>query len=238
MTVAPAEERAPASPCELLIVGSGGFARETAEAVRALNAQRPAWLLRGFLDDDPDRHGETVGGLPVLGPVELVGERSEAAVVIATGRPDNYVSRRLIADRLDLDDERYATIVHPAASVGETCRVGAGSILLAHVDLTADVVIGRHVAVMPQVVAPHDTEVGDFATLTSGVRVGGGCLISEGAYVGSGACLLQGIEVGPWAMVGMGSVVTRDVPAARLWHGAPARDEGNAPLPGGVAPAP
>lgn len=238
MSVPPAEERAPTPPRELLIVGSGGFAREAAEAVRALNAQRPTWTLRGFLDDDPDRHGETVGGLPVLGPAELVCERPEAAVVIATGRPDNYVSRRLIADRLDLDDERYATIVHPAASVGETCRVGAGSILLAHVDLTADVVIGRHVAAMPQVVVPHDAKVGDFATLTSGVRVGGGCRISEGAYVGSGACLLQGIEVGPWAMVGMGSVVTRDVPGSRLWHGAPARDEGAAPLPGGHAPAP
>jgi len=237
MSVAPPEERAPASPRELLIVGSGGFAREAAEAVRALNAERPTWLPRGFLDDDPDRHGETIGGLPVLGPIELVHQRPEAAVAIATGRPDNYVSRRLIADRLGLDDERYATIVHPTASVGTTCRIGAGSILLAHADLTADVVVGRHVAVMPQVVIPHDTRVGDFATLTSGVRVGGGCLISEGAYVGSGACLLQGIEVGPWAMVGMGSVATRDVPAARLWRGAPARDEGAAPLPDGQAPS-
>lgn len=230
------QEGTASSPRDLLLIGSGGFAREAAEAVRALNAHRPTWNLLGFLDDNPERQGETVGGLPVLGPVELVHERAEAAVAIATGRPDNYVSRRLIADRLALEETRYATIVHPTATVGETCQIGAGSILLAHADLTADVTVGRHVAVMPQVVIPHDTSIGDFATLTSGVRLGGSCRVGEGAYIGSGACLLQEIEVGPWAMVGMGSVVTRDIPPARLWKGTPARDAGEAPLPGGQPP--
>jgi sugar O-acyltransferase (sialic acid O-acetyltransferase NeuD family) len=224
-------------PRPLLIVGCGGLAREAAEAVRALNAARPRWLLRGFLDDDPSRRGTEVGGLPVLGPTGLAHEHPEAAVAIATGRPDNYVSRRAIADRLQLDESRYATIVHPTATVGDTCSVGPGSILLAHVDLTADVSIGAHVAVMPQVVVPHDTYVGDFVTIASGVRVGGSCRLGEGAYVGAGACLRQELRVGQWAMVGMGSVLTRDVPPARLWRGVPARDEGEAPLPGGVVPA-
>ena len=216
---------------ELLLVGSGGFARETAEAVRALNAVQPRWLLRGFLDDNDELHGEMVGGLPILGPVEMVHDHPDAAVVITTGRPDNYVSRRLLYRRLGLHDERYATIVHPMASIGETCQLGPGSVLLAHATLTADVTIGSHVAVMPQVVIPHDARVDDFATLASGVRVGGGCHIAEGAYIGSGACLRQELVVEPWAMVGMGAVVTRDVPCERLWRGVPASDAGPAPLP-------
>jgi sugar O-acyltransferase (sialic acid O-acetyltransferase NeuD family) len=161
----------------------------------------------------------------------MVHDHPDAAVVITTGRPDNYVSRRLLCERLGLPDERYATIAHPLASIGATCQLGHGSVLLAHVVLTADVSIGSHVAVMPQVVIPHDARVDDFATLASGVRVGGGCQIAEGAYIGSGACLRQELAVGPWAMVGMGAVVTRDVPSERLWCGVPARDVGHAPLP-------
>jgi sugar O-acyltransferase (sialic acid O-acetyltransferase NeuD family) len=222
---------------QLLLVGAGGFARETAEAVHALNQIRPAWLLRGFLDDDPARHGARFGGVPVLGPAELVHDMPDAAVAICTGRPDDYASRRRIAGRLGLDDHRYATIVHPTATVGASCRVGPGSVLLAHADLTADVVLGRHVAVMPQVVLPHDVHVGDWATLASGVRVGGGCRVGEGAYLGAGALVRERLAIGPWAMVGMGAVVTRDVPAERLWFGAPARDVSRAPLPvaGGLA---
>ena len=216
----------------LLLVGASGFARETAEAVRAVNATTPTWRLLGYLDDDPARHGSLVGGLPVLGPIEAVDAHPRAQVVLCTGRPDNYASRRRLAERLGLSDDRYATVIHPTASIGSSCRVGAGSVLLAHVDLTADVVVGRHVAVMPQVVLTHDVHVDDFATLASGVRVGGGCHIETGSYVGSGACVRERLTVGERALVGMGAIVTRDVPTARLWVGAPARDVSPAPLPG------
>lgn len=216
---------------ELFILGAGGFSRETAEAVRAVNAVTPTWRLRGFLDDSPALDGASVGGMPVLGPIDRIHDHPDAAVVVTTGRPDNYVSRKLIVERLGLADERYATIIHPTATVGDTCGVGVGSVLLAHTDLTADVVVGHHVAVMPQVVLPHDVRVDDYATLASGVRVGGACHVCEGAYIGSGACLREAITIGERAMIAMAAVVTRDVPAERLWLGAPARDVDRAPLP-------
>lgn len=219
---------------DLVLIGSGGFGRETAAAVTAANSVEQTWRLRGFLDDSPDLAGSTVGGVPVLGPIAAIDDFPDAAVVITTGRPDNYVSRPLIAARLGLDDERYATLIHPSAMVGAGCRVGPGSVLLGHVDLTTDVAVGAHVAVMPQVVLPHDTVVGDFATIASGVQVGGGCQVAEGAYIGSGACLRQGLRVGIRAMIGMGAIVTRDVPDERLWCGVPARDSGRAPIPAAV----
>jgi sugar O-acyltransferase (sialic acid O-acetyltransferase NeuD family) len=219
---------------DLLIVGAGGFARETAEAVHAVNAVRPTWRLLGYLDDDPVRHGEAVGGLAVLGPADAVHEHPHAAVLICAGRPSNYVIRRKLAARLGLDEDRYATVVHPTATVGRSCRIGRGSVLLAHVDVTADVVIGRFTAVMPQAILTHDVRVADWATLAAAVRVGGGCEIGSEAYIGSGACLREGVAIGPRAMVGMGAVVVDDVPPERLWYGSPARDRGPAPLPEGL----
>ena len=49
--------------------------------------------------------------------------------------------------------------------------------LLAHVALTADVLIVTHVAVMPQAVLTHDDTVRDYATIASGVRLGGGVTV-------------------------------------------------------------
>jgi sugar O-acyltransferase (sialic acid O-acetyltransferase NeuD family) len=216
---------------DLLLVGASGFARETAEAVFALNSGDPSWHLLGFLDDDASRHGTSIHGVPVLGPIEQVHDHPDAAVVLCTGRPDDYVSRRRIAERLRLAEERYATIVHPTAVVGASCRIGAGSVVLSHADLTADVVVGRHVEIMPHVVLTHDVQVDDWATIASGVLVGSTCRIGCGAYLGSGARMREGISVGERAMVGMGAIVTRDVPAERLWFGAPAKDVSRAPLP-------
>jgi sugar O-acyltransferase (sialic acid O-acetyltransferase NeuD family) len=222
-------------PRPLLIVGAGGFARETAEAVRACNDASPTWQLLGFLDDNPELLGAVVSGVPVVGPVDAVHDHPDAAVLVCTGRPDNYVSRPLLVARLDLPDERYATVVHPTATVSSTSRIGIGSVLLAHVDLTVDVRVGRHVAVMPQCVLTHDVRIDDFATLASGVRLGGGTHIAEGAYLGSGVAVREGRTIGIRAMVGMGALVTRDVPDERLWFGVPARDAGRAPVPAPAA---
>jgi len=212
----------------LLVVGAGGFARETAEAVRALD---DGFELAGFLDDNPELHGRTVGGAPVLGPVDAVHDDPDAAVVVCVGRPDAYAARRVIVSRLGLPAERYATVIHPTASVGSTCTIGAGSVLLAHVTHTADVVVGEHVAIMPQTVLTHDVRVDDHATLASGVRLGGGVHVGAGAYLASGVLVREGLSIGAWSMVGMGSLVTCDVPAERVWFGSPARDVRRAPLP-------
>ncbi len=222
---------------ELLLVGAGGLGREAAEAARAANTVGPTWKLLGFLDDDHAKHGQVIAGLPVLGPAEAVHDYPRAQILLCPGRPDNYTSRQVLADRLGMDDCRYATVVHPSATLGTTCLVGPGSVLLAHVDLTAGVTVGRHVVVMPQVVLTHDVRVDDFATVASGVRLGGACHIGSGAYIGSGACLREGIRVGDLAMVGMGAVVTRDVPPKRMWFGVPARDVSRASLPESVLEA-
>jgi sugar O-acyltransferase (sialic acid O-acetyltransferase NeuD family) len=219
------------APQPLILIGAGGLAREAAEAVRAVNAARATWTLLGYLDDDPAKHGRLIGGLPVLGPVDGLEKYPDARVVLCVVRPDNYVARSRLATRLGVDAERYATVIHPTASIGSTCQVGAGCVVLAHAALTADVAVDRHVVIMPQVVLTHDVQVGDFATLASGARLGGSSRIEQGAYIGSGACIREGLTVGERAMVGMGAVVTHDVPPERLWVGCPARDVSRAPLP-------
>jgi sugar O-acyltransferase (sialic acid O-acetyltransferase NeuD family) len=202
---------------DLLIVGAGGFARETASAASAAGLR-----TLGFVDDDPALHGTVRSGLPVLGPVDSV-LKSDAAVVVCVGNPRNFTARRRIVERLGLPADRYATVVHPSADVGLGSSVGPGSVLLAGTVLTADVVVGAHVAVMPQAVLTHDDRVGDYVTIASGVRLGGGAVLSPGAYVGAGALIREGVTVGDWSLVGMGSVVLRDVPPGEVWAGNPAQ---------------
>jgi sugar O-acyltransferase (sialic acid O-acetyltransferase NeuD family) len=208
---------------ELVVVGAGGFGRETVEAVRALNAVGARWQLAGYLDDDPARHGTVIDGVAVLGGTDELDTMTDVSVVVCTGRPDNYVSRPRIVETLGLPPERYATIIHPSASVSTTSRIGSGTVLLAHTVLTAAVTVGAHVAIMPHVVLTHDDVIGDFATMASGVRLGGGVHIGRCAYVGAGALVREDRSIGPGALVGMGAVVTRDVPPYEVWAGVPAR---------------
>lgn len=208
---------------DLVIVGAGGFARETASAVASINEATPTFRLLGYLDDNEALHGTYRTGVEIIGGLAALADLPDADVVVCVGNPRDYTSRQRLVRRLDLPAARYATIVHPTASVGAGSTVGPGSVLLAGVVLTADATVGSHVAVMPHAVLTHDDEVGDFVTIASGVRVGGSAVVSEGAYLGSGALLREGAHIGEWAQVGMGSVVLGDVPAGQVWVGAPAR---------------
>jgi sugar O-acyltransferase (sialic acid O-acetyltransferase NeuD family) len=185
----------------------------------------------GFVDDDPALHDTVRSGLPILGDVGSVAGMSDAAVVVCVGNPRNYAARQRIVERLGLPEQRYATVVHPSAAIGAGSVVGRGSVLLAGAVLTADVTVGSHVAVMPQAVLTHDDQVGDYATIASGVRLGGGVVLESGAYVGAGALIREGVTVGAWSLIGMGSVLLRDVPPGQIWAGNPAHLLRNADLP-------
>lgn len=222
----PRDLSAHAAPEPLVLIGSGGFGRETVEVVRAINdarGTRARWDLLGFLDDDPARWGEEIGGTTVIGGIgELVG-RPDTRVVVCTGHPANFGSKRRIVERLALPADRYAVLVHPAAVVPASCRPGPGSVVLAGAVFTADVAVGSHVAVMPHAVLTHDDRVDDYAILAAGVRLAGGVRVCEGAYLGSGCLIRENRTIGRGALVGMGAVVTSDVPAGEVWAGTPAR---------------
>ena len=207
----------------LLLIGAGGLAREVLAAVEAVNRAAAQWAVMGVLDDDPRRHGQRLDGVPVLGPTELVSQHEDAAVVLCTASSRNQASRKRIAERLALPDDRYATVVHPAASIAGGTLLGAGSVFLAFVAVTAPQEIGRHVVVMPHVTITHDDRIDGYVTFASRVALSGGVSVGETAYLGSGALVREGLSIGAGALIGMGAVVLDHVPPSEVWVGTPAR---------------
>jgi sugar O-acyltransferase (sialic acid O-acetyltransferase NeuD family) len=206
----------------LVLVGAGGLGRETADLVAAINAVEPTWDLLGFLDDDPRLEGASVAGLPVLGPISMAVTLG-ASVAICTASPGVGCSRPGLVERLGLAAHLRPSLVHPSASLSRSTTLGPGCIVLAGAVATAQVRLGAHVVVMPQVVLTHDDVIGDYATLASGVCLGGAVRLAREAYVGAGARVREGLTIGPAALVGMGAVVLEDVPGGEVWVGVPAR---------------
>lgn len=211
------------APRRLLLIGAGGFARETLELVRAVNRAAPTWEVVGLLDDNRRLHGRLIHGVSVIGPTEAVHDDPVTFVTASVASPNDPMRRLALVSRLELPAERYATLIHPAAIVPQSASIGPGSVLHALTVLTADVELGAHVAVMPTVVLTHDDVVRDGVTFGAGACIAGGVTIGRGAYIGSGALIREQVVVGAGAVVGMGAVVTRTVPAGEVWVGAPAR---------------
>jgi UDP-3-O-[3-hydroxymyristoyl] glucosamine N-acyltransferase len=121
--------------------------------------------LLGFLDDDPDRHGAEVAGLPVLGGVDWLTRRDDVAVVPAIGSP---ARRAALLARLVALGVPLATVVHPSATVGPRTTIAAGAIVCPAVVLTCDVRIGRGAIVNYGAMIGHDGVVGEAAFIAPG----------------------------------------------------------------------
>lgn len=200
----------------LLLLAASGLAREVAAAAQT------EYGVVGILDDNPDLQGDYVGGIPVLGGIELAAHRQEALLVcVGSGAARRRMVWRL--RDLGITDDRYATIIDDSVRVPSGCSVDHGSILLANTVLTTNVTIGSHVVVMPNVTLTHDNVLEDYATVTSGVSLGGSVIVGEASYLGMNASVRQNVWVGAGAVVGMGAVLLTDVPAGETWVGVPAR---------------
>jgi sugar O-acyltransferase (sialic acid O-acetyltransferase NeuD family) len=210
------------TPVPVLIVGAGGFGGETASLLAALE-EEGTYTAAGFADDSAELQGRSLAGVPILGPIEIARDLVTLGVVVTVGNPRRFDAKEAIVEHLDLDDDRYVTLIHPTASIGTQVSIGRGTVILAGCVVTQGVTIGRHVALMPNVVLTHDDDVGDFAILGAGVRLGGGVKVGRGAYIGSGASIRESTAIGPGAMIGMGAVVVDDVPQGEIWAGVPAR---------------
>lgn len=208
-------------PRPLLFVGAGGLGREALAAVRA--AADPRWAPLGFLDDNVALVGKMYDGLPVLGLTGDVDLFPEAALVLCVASAADPGGRRALADRLDLHPDRYACVVHPAASIADGTAFGPGGIFLAGTTITAPQRVGAHVVAMPHVVLTHDDHVGDFVTLATGVKLSGFVTVDQTAYLGAGSMVRQLVRIGAGAVVGMGAVVLNDIAPFEVWAGNPAR---------------
>jgi len=208
---------------ELIIVGAGGFSRQIAELVEDLNAEDAKWNLLGFLDDNPRIHGTKIFGYPVLGPVESAAAHSSARFIVGIANHRNPLVRSPIVERLGLQPERFATLVHPSARISHRARAGRGTAVMENVVVSHNVVIGDHVLISPGCVLGHDAVVGDFATFAAQVGVSGSVYIGKGAYLGGHSVVLQELRIGEGALVGIGAVVFSSVPAGVTVFGNPAR---------------
>lgn len=121
------------------------------------------------------------------------------------------------------DDTRIGSFVEiqKGAKVGARCKISSHSFICEGVTLEDGVFIGHGVMFTndryPKATGP------DGQLQTSGDWNCQRTLIKRGASIGSGSTLLGGITVGENAIVGAGSVVTRNVPPNTTVVGNPAR---------------
>ena len=210
---------------KLVILGTGGTCRDILDTVLDLNAAegKTGFECIGFLDDDRALWGTEVQGVPVLGPLSSAAGMADCVFVNGIGSPGNFQRKAAIIAGTGLPLDRFATLVHPTASVSRSAQLGRGVVIFQHVTVTTNVRIGDHVTILPNTVISHDDWIGDYTSIAGGVCISGGVRVGRSCYLGTGSTLKPGIVIGDGSLVGMGSVVLHTVEPDCVVVGNPAR---------------
>ena len=111
--------------------------------------------------------------------------------------------------------------IQKGAAVGRSCKISSHSFICEGVTIEDEVFVGHNVTFINDLYPRATCQNGELQTEADWqVKP---TLVKRGASIGSSATILAGITVGEFALVGAGSVVTKDVPAYSVVAGNPAR---------------
>jgi acetyltransferase-like isoleucine patch superfamily enzyme len=111
--------------------------------------------------------------------------------------------------------------IQKGARIGKNCKISSHTFICEGVTVEDNVFIAHNVTFINDLYPRSTTQGGALQTEEDWVCLK--TLVKKGASIGSSATLLCGVTVGENAIVGAGSVVTKDVPPDTIVAGNPAR---------------
>ena len=207
------------------VFGAGGYGREVMPLARSqIKKEGKSADSLFFVIDTPET--EWVNGTRILSLKEFL--RLDAKIKYLTCAVADSKARKNLNDRLMNAKILDWTVMAENCVVMDRVKIGLGSIISPFVTITSNVTIGVGFHANLYSYVGHDCEIGDYVTFAPGVKCNGNVEIEDHVYVGAGAIIRPGradrpLTIGESAIIGMGSVVTKDIPPGVTAFGNPAR---------------
>jgi acetyltransferase EpsM len=210
---------------KIIIIGGHGNGTVVQSTIEDINSISKEWDILGFLND---RDKGPINGLPVLGPVE------KSTVDKFIKDPNIYFFYSILSLKnnfktldklhvLQIPTNRFATIIHPTAVVSKFSEIGYGVCVQPFVSVGPNTKIGNHVQIYAQSLVGHGAILDNYTYIANNACIGAAVHLLEGAYLGTNATTLEHVTLGRWSVVGIGSVVLRNVGDYEKVAGNPAR---------------
>lgn len=125
-------------------------------------------------------------------------------------------------------------VVLKNASIGEHCNINAGVFIENNVIIGNNVTIKSGVQIWDGITLEDNVFIGPNVTFTNDFLPRSKqypneflqTIIKKGASIGANCTIVGGVSIGKYAMVGAGSVVTKEIGNQELWYGNPAKKKG------------
>jgi UDP-perosamine 4-acetyltransferase len=205
----------------VIVIGAGGHAKVLLDALRATEA-----TVVGITDSDPTKKGAAVLGVRILGTDDTLREFPPSAVMLVNGIGSTgpTTARRVLFEKFKRLGYRFATVIHPAASVSPSAQLGEGVQVMAGGIIQPDCNIGDDSIVNTGASVDHDCRIGAHVHVAPGATLSGAIAVGDNVHIGTASAIMHGVRIGAGSIIGAGAVVIEDVPPNVTVAGVPARE--------------
>jgi sugar O-acyltransferase (sialic acid O-acetyltransferase NeuD family) len=210
---------------DIVIIGSGGHAKEVALLIEDISADNKTWNILGYIEKDKSDIGRVNGRYEVIDDESFFNKctgKINAAIAIGSPLVVKAVQTRLAEKYSDI--LLFPNLIHPSVMNNlRDVQLGQGNLICAGNIFTTDIVIGSFNCINRSCNISHDTIIKDYCVINPGVNISGGVAIESTCLIGTGATILQYLTIGENATVGAGAVVTNNVEKGKTVIGIPAK---------------
>jgi|TARA_B110000240_G_C13480647_1_gene445125 sugar O-acyltransferase (sialic acid O-acetyltransferase NeuD family) len=203
---------------DIVIIGSGGFAKEVVFLIEECNKTEKEWNILGFIDEEKDL---IIGKHKVYETDEwLLNLNKEIYVVFGIGNPTLIKEIHL---KLEINSNLiFPNIIHPNV-VGdwEGIELGKGNLFCASNTLTTGIKIGDFNIFNLDCTIGHDSIFGSYNVINPSANISGGVEIADNVLIGTNVTILQYKKIFSNVIVGASSLVTKDIVEEGVYVGSP-----------------
>ena len=175
--------------------------------------------IAGFVVNEPpfERDSKFLGKrIFWIDELELFNEDYTAICALVRMRKSNIIQQ------VNDFGINFCNIIHPAASISSSVKLGNGLIIKGGVQIGPNTSIGDHVILGRGVLIGDYVKINDYSFISIGTIIAGYSTIGSRCFIGLGSMILDKKIIGDLSIVGAGSLVTKDIPERVKVLGSPA----------------
>ena len=186
----------------MYLYGASGHAKVIIDILELMNIE-----VSGLFDDN--KEVAELLGFPVYHEM-----KKNIDLIVSIG--NNEIRKRVVEKLFDIN---YIKAIHSSAIISKRSTIDIGTVVMQGAIVQSATVVGKHCIINTGASVDHDCVVEDFVHLSPQSILCGNVHVGEGAWIGAGTTIIPGVKIGKWAVVGAGSVVTKNIPDYALAAG-------------------
>ena len=188
----------------LIIIGAGGCGREILQWAKDINEKQPTWNIKGFIDDNLNALDGKICDVKVLSAVDEYEICDDDEFTCGIG---NSKIRKLVIEKMEAKGAKFVNIVHPNATVADSCTLGKAVVVYPYALISDNAVIGDGCIINMYSSVAHDSTLGEYCTISAHCDITGMCKLGDRVFMGTTSNMVPTSKIGNDVYICAGSTV-------------------------------